>query len=141
MVVLVSVRAVVADLGDCSVTDGSRESKDKRGYKNSLHLVFRKSPVCPQPTSNASAPDYPPLLAAQQVHSTLDVQDSKGAKQPDIGVYTTRRNMRLVGSCSGCLLIDLQAVSHHYLSIYLSIYLPIYLSIYLSIYPSIHQGR
>ena len=89
----------LTDLGVCSVTDGSREPKDKRGYKNSLHLVFRKSPVCPQPTSNASAPDYPPLLAAQQVHSTLDVQDSKGAKQPDIGVYTTRRNMRLVGSC------------------------------------------
>ena len=89
----------ITDIGPCSVTDGSRASKDKHGYKNSLHLVFSKSPVCPHPTSNAAAPDFPPLLAAQHVHSRMDVKDAKGALQPDIGVYTTRRNMRLVGSC------------------------------------------
>eukprot|EP01043_Picozoa_sp_COSAG02_P023883 COSAG02_NODE_1288_length_13447_cov_17.387549_10_plen_749_part_00 len=89
----------ITNIGRCSVTDGSRTSKDKCGYKNSLHLVFRNSPVCPHPTSNAAAPDYAPLLAAQHVHSRMDVKDSKGALQPDIGVYTTRRNMRLIGSC------------------------------------------
>ena len=89
----------IDDLGVCSVTDGSRAPRDKRGYKNSLHLVFRESPVCAHPTSNSADPDYPPLRAVQEVHSKLDVQDGKGAKQPDIGVYTSRRNMRLVGSC------------------------------------------
>ena len=91
------------------MTDGSRAKQG--GYKNSLHLVFHKSRPCRPPTSASNDPTYPPLVAGRRVHQALpDVQDEKGARQPDLGVYTSRRNMRMIGSCKTGQLVPLVPV-------------------------------
>jgi hypothetical protein len=88
-------------LGRPLILDGSRIPTKGGGFKNSLHLVFPDSPPVPAPTSAAADPDYPPLLVGRQVQEGLRprLRDGKGNTQPDTSVYTTRRNMRLVGSC------------------------------------------
>ena len=101
--------AGIDELGPASVTDGSRPKQG--GYKNSLHLVFHKSRPCRPPTSASNDPTYPPLVAGRRVHQALpDVQDEKGARQPDLGVYTSRRNMRMIGSCKTGQLVPLVPV-------------------------------
>ena len=101
--------AGIDELGPASVTDGSRAKQG--GYKNSLHLVFHQSRPCRPPTSASNDPTYPPLVAGRRVHQALpDVQDEKGARQPDLGVYTSRRNMRMIGSCKTGQLVPLVPV-------------------------------
>ena len=76
-----------------------------------MHLVFHQSRPCRPPTSASNDPTSPPLVAGRRVHQALpDVQDEKGARQPDLGVYTSRRNMRMIGSCKTGQLVPLVPV-------------------------------
>ena len=77
-------------LGRAKTLDSSRARPDKGDFKSSQHAVWPKAPPQPAPTND---PAYLPLLLAQQLAEKVP---DAGI---DLGVYTTRRNMRVVGAC------------------------------------------